>query len=94
MFSKTLDVSIVSFEFNVLQPAPVFRRLGCFAYLSVTRRRFCSDNKVLVRSFACLSEFWTLKTHRLTARQHPHLLRIFFIFFSQTLLKNVIKNDC
>ena len=85
MFSKTLDVSVVSFELDVLQSAPVFRRLGYFAYLSGARCRFCLDNKVLVRSFACLSEIWTLKTHRLTARQHPHLLRIFFNFFSQSL---------
>jgi hypothetical protein len=33
MFSKTLDVSAVSFELKVLQSAAVFRELGCFAYL-------------------------------------------------------------
>ena len=33
MFSKTLDVSTVSFEFDFLQYVPVFCELDFFAYL-------------------------------------------------------------
>ena len=87
MFSKASDVSAVSFEPNLLQYSAVFRELGRFAKLLSARCRFCSDNKVLVRSVSCLSEFRTLKTHRLTAWQQLHLLGFFFIFFSQTQWK-------
>ena len=91
MFSKALDDSAVSFEPNLLQYSPVFRELGRFAKLLSARCRHCSDNKVLVCSISCLSEFRTLKTHRLTAWQQLHLLGFFSFSFLRPS-ENAVKN--